>query len=221
MRETPSYHALLSSSNIILTISPRLSSLVFIGECIPDSQIVTSITHPHYLDTFFLTVVPPENLPQWSWDKRTRILKETSPEMLTDEIRELSILATAKLEAVNKVAHHLSLARLKARTGVDFQDIVYFQKKVEAQRFKDAGYDDSNPLEYPYVLQYADYAGVSLKQAADSILLKAKLDADLFAKTELLRLRYFNKIKSASTKEQLSTALEEFMRDTYVNTKIK
>ena len=111
----------------------------------------------------------------------------------------------------------VSRGRYPVSTGVLFQETVYLTKKAQASAFKEAGYPEDDILEYPYIIQYADFANIPLKQAADDILFKARLDDELLAKTELIRLKYFNAIRSARTVEEVAPIYEAFTRESYRN----
>ena len=127
----------------------------------------------------------------------------------------------AKQGAFVRIIANLNQSRYKVKTGLDAQDVVYMTKKIQAQAFKDSGYEEHDLLKFPYVLQYAEYAGLSAKVATDEILFKAALDDQFLADTELLRLRYLNKVKVATELEELPKIFEEFLRDSYVFIKPK
>lgn len=222
MSAPKSYHLLTTAdSYVVLTMDTRPSALVFLTECIPDAQVVTAATHPNYTDAFFLTLIPPEEFPLWSWNKKRRVLTKTPAATLTEELRTCSRFATKKLEVIHTIMRQLGRARIKAGTSVDMQDIVYLQKQTEAQRFKDSGYNEDDIIEYPYILQYADHAQISPKEAADAILFKARLHTDLLVKTEALRLKYFNGVKAAQNEDDLSALAEAFRRAMYVNVQVQ
>ena len=63
------------------------------------------------------------------------------------------------------------------------------------------------------MIQHADYANIPFKQAADDILFKAKLHEEMLAQTEILRIKFFNKIK----KENDPAALTQIVSDFYNN----
>jgi hypothetical protein len=113
--------------------------------------------------------------------------------------------------------HFLNVARSSVDCGVSMQESVYTTKRAQAQSFRASGYDESQPADFPYVLQYADYARISMKEAADRILLKAKLDEHTLAKTELLRLKYFDRVRAAKAPQDLKKVDEEFMLEYFTN----
>jgi hypothetical protein len=109
----------------------------------------------------------------------------------------------------------LSSTRMDMLTGVNFQDYVYIEKTAQARAFKASGYDEDRIFEFPYVLQYADFVGISLQQATDDILLKRSFDEEILVKTELIRLKYFNKVKQAQDITTFPDIYAQFMKDTY------
>jgi len=90
-------------------------------------------------------------------------------------------------------------------------------KRREAEQLKKRGYASETLHEFPYVVQYADYAGVSIRDAAEEILFRATLDDQLLAKTEILRIRYFDRVKKADTPEAVHLIIDDYMRDSYFN----
>lgn len=109
------------------------------------------------------------------------------------------------------------MARYPVMTGIWQQETVYINKRLQAIAFRDAGYPEDVAPNYPYVLQYADLTGSTLRQAADDIIFKAKLDEDFLAKTELLRLKYFRLVREAEKPEEVAEAYKAFVRESYKN----
>ena len=208
-----------AGTNTVLTISPNISSLVFLQQCTMDSVRVNSVDNPNYRSSliheepFFLARAAPQEYPRWAWDRATRTFFSNKDSEPTPERVVRSKLATAKCVAVQEMMHILSRARQSIRTGVEFQDRVYTAKKFQAQRFKDAGYAETAALDAPFLLQYADVAGIPLKQAADEILFQAKLDDDILLKTECLRLKYFRALRKATDPEEIPKMLEKFIQE--------
>lgn len=219
------YHALVDyPSNAILTMSTHLASIVFLSKCTPNAYYVAYVNSPNYtesfLSLFFLSSINPEDLPKWTWDSKNRKFIKTKAHTLSDQFLAKSRLTESKRVEIEKIINILNNARSAVATGVLFQEQIYLTKKMQAEEFRDSGYDESFVMKYPYVMQYADYANISLRQAADDILLKAKFDDALLAKTELLRLKYFSTIKNATEADQLPDIFEEFMRNYHLNAKV-
>lgn len=221
------YHLLVDSESfVVLAISPSLPAIVFLNECIENTFIIPAAQYPNYMNDAFChslhktAQVNPENNLRVTWNRKARAFVHTRPHMITEELKSRARLANSKLDVITKIMISLSRARSPVATGVDFQETVYLTKKAQAKAFKDSGYDEERLLEFPYVLQYMDFAKVSSVAAADEILFKAALDDQLLANTELTRLRYFKKIKEASSAERIAEIYIEFLRDMYRNAEV-
>jgi hypothetical protein len=205
-----------SSTRAVLASSGYVGAIAFLNDATMDTLHVPTATYPHYISGLPFTAQD-GSLAHWTWNGKSRKFTSTRADVLTNDLVEKSRLVMHKLRAILQIINSLSLARSSLKTGIDLQETVYMTKKIQAQHFKDSGYDENIILECPYVLQYADITGLPLRVATDDILLKAKLDDDLLAKTELLRLVYFGKIRKASRPEEIPTILEEFNREAFIN----
>jgi len=215
------YIALLDdSTKAVLVIGNTLTGLAFLQECTPNTSYIPFVNDPHYTKTFlgssFLSSMKPEDFPKWTWNKDRRVFVKTAKNILTNELKGRSSLAYQKYLAINVVITNLNVARNEIMTGVRFQEeVVYPQKKFQAERFQKTGYDANRIADFPYISQYADFENISYKQAADDIIFKAKLDDQNMINTELLRLVYFQKIREANSPKQLSSVLDTFRSDIY------
>ena len=215
------YYILLDSPSMaLLTMSTSVAPIMFLFENIPDTQYALSVEYPHYGDSyagrFFLAALRPKNYPRWTWNGKARKFARTKT-TVKKSLVEKSRLAESKRAVIARMMQDLSAARYGLQTGVGFQETVYLHKKFQAQQYKDTGYDESEILKYPYVAQYADFAGTSLRQAADDILLKAQFDEDILLKTEFLRLAYFDEVRKATRPDELPRIYEAFTRDAFTN----
>ncbi len=216
------WHALVDiGSKAVLTISPRIPVVVFLRECIIDTTYATNVNAPHYTrswthaESFFLARGNPDNYPQWTWNKKERTLVRTRDDILSSYIIERSRLATAKARVISDILTSISIMRLPLQSGIDFQETVYIEKRRQAQRFKDTGYDDAAALDAPYVLQYADLKEYSLQQAADDILFQAQLDEDRLVKSEFVRMKYLELVRAAKKPEEMPPLLEQFRNESF------
>ena len=150
--------------------------------------------------------------PEWSWDRRGRAFNKTNPLIITDDMRDRAVLAAKKVEAVGRVIFWINRLRAKTNTGLLFQAAIYAEKERQAVALKDADFDERRDSA-PYVVQYADDSGMSLREAAEEILLQARLDHEQLAKTEKLRLALFKKIKRAKTPEEVGEVMDTFRKD--------
>ena len=215
------YDALVdSTTRSVLAVSEHRSAVIFVYKCTADTKHIPFVNFPHYPDPFFLLSYPIEDYPKWAWTGKGRLLEQTKDALVPKETLARVRLANEKLKLISQIITDLNIARQRIGTGIEFQETVYLTKKTQAQQFKDSGYDEESVIEYPFVLQYADLAGITPRQATDDILFKAQLSDDVLAKTELLRLKYFRRVKAASKPEQMSIIREEFMRDFFVNANV-
>jgi hypothetical protein len=163
----------------------------------------------------FSNTNPLDNCTQWSFNSKKREVVKTAQAVLSDAVKATSELLMAKREAISFIIVHLNVARYPLQTGVALQETAYALKRAQAQRFKDSGYDEEIAIEVPFVIQYADFSGCTMREATDDILFKAKLSEEFLAKTELLRLTYFKKVREVRSKSELPSIIEDFMLDCY------
>jgi hypothetical protein len=177
--------------------------------------MANGVNWPNYRRQFPLINKNPRIYPEWTWDWETRLFSPTPKELLTAELRQRSALAVKKCRALWEISYELSVARYPVWSGLLMQETVYIAKKTQAQRYKDLGCPETDAVSYPYVLQYADFSGLTMRAAADEILFKARLDEDLLSKSEFLRLKYFNLVKDAMTTSEIDPILKRFRTETY------
>src|SRR5262249_28927737 len=162
------------STNVVLAISPRVFAIEFLSECMPDTLHAPFVHHPNYVHSAFFASLTPEDWPSLTWDLRERKFVDTPASVATEQLRCRARLAAGKLDVIERITDNLNVARYKLRTGVDHQDVVYLNKRREAKKLRNSQYDEEIVGDCPFVAQYADYANVSLQQATEDILLKAK-----------------------------------------------
>ncbi|MDP3758111.1 MAG: hypothetical protein Q8Q86_00170 [Candidatus Daviesbacteria bacterium] len=198
-------------------------AISFLAECMPNTQARFSVNFPNYVNsffgfvTFFFEDVDPEDYPKWTWDDLTRKFVKTKAGELSDELKTKSHLAEGKREVIKNIINNLNFVRSNNMTALNLQELIYADKRTQAQAFKDSGYNESVLIKYPYVEQYADFAKITPRLAADDILFKAEMHSQFIANTELLRLCYFNLVKKATTTGELKKILDEFLSDCYYN----
>jgi hypothetical protein len=221
------YHALLdSSTNALLALTDVAPAIVFVHESVPDTWYVAGVNHPNYLrarlwrNPFPIASLPAECLPEWTWRADSRTFVKTPERALTENLRSRATLASAQASAIQRIMQNLNVARSTTDSGVVFQELVYHEKAIEARAFKEAGYDESRLMEFPFLRQYSEIAKVSARQAADDILLKAKLDKDILLKTEAMRLTYFARVRSAKKPDEIGAILEDFAREFHHNARV-
>jgi len=208
------YSALLdASTSALIFLSQRIPVIVFLTKAMSEADHVYTVNYPNYLQEFPIAKLPPDAWPLWTWESDRRTFVPTQVDLITDRLRLFSQLAVKKATALVEVTRALTMARYPAWEGVPMQDVVYVAKRTQAQRFKDKGYPEGAELDFPYVLQYADFSGLTMKAAADEILLKATFADDLLLKSEFFRLKYFERIKMVTDLEAADRIIPDFRRD--------
>ncbi len=205
-----------AATRVVIAVSNHPAAIRFLNESMMDTYHMLNVTRPNYKYGLPFSSRE-ESLAHWTWNDRSRHFEPTKAEVLTERLDAQSRLGIRKLRAVKKIMRRISLARSRTAFGIDLQASVYLAKKIQAQAFKDAQYDEARILSFPYVLQYAEFANISFRAAADDILLKAKLYDDFLAKTELLRLSYFKQLKEISNADDIPNLLEAFHREAFGN----
>ena len=199
-------------ASALLALHTHTSAVALITETIPNALFIpnirTIITNHEVLST-----IPPSQYPEWGWKAQKRTLERLEPHTVTEDLRTRSMLAIRRIGAISRVIAEINNVRSKIDTGLAFQETVYLTKRTQAERFRNSGYDETLLLEIPHLLQYANQASVTLKQAADDILFSANLDDAFLAKTESLRLKYFALIKNAQADAEFSEILDRFLLD--------
>jgi hypothetical protein len=202
-------NALIDASSLaLLALSPSPSIVSYLARSPMEMEAAYYINHPNYPKGLPMTSV--HALPEYSWDGTARKIAPTDRDLLTPELAEKSHLAAAKSLALLEMSRAINRCRYQVWRELLLQETVYMTKKLQAEKFKDKKYPKKDILRYPYVMQYADLSGLSLKDAADEILFKAKLDDEMLAKTEYVRMKYFNLVRDVPTREATQKALEQF-----------
>jgi hypothetical protein len=206
------------STGILLTMGRNTAVIAFLAECVPGTRPFYAVNYPNYsrslFSMFFLENMEPEDYVKWTWEPKTRTFIKTNSQILDDKFRSLSALAESKRAAMDRMMASLNTIRTSI-SGPVGQEVIYTSKRLEAKEFKESGYNKDLLMEYPYVEQYASLMNISPQQAADDILLKASLLDQHMAKTELLRLKYFNMMRNARKPSEVGRILKNFMSDCY------
>ncbi len=172
-------------------------------------------THfPNYTSNYPLAAIPPTQYPEWMWDKPNRTLMPTPETVITDELRARSILATEKRNALVHITLSISNMRLNTGDGIRGQDIVYMEKRAEAERFLK---DSEARGQYPFVQQHAQLTSLGMEQAARDILFAAQRARETLLHTEGLRLTYFELLRNAKTVTEIHDAIRRFREDTSID----
>jgi len=199
-----------TGEQIVLATHPHLPAIVFVSEWTLDTTFVPAADDPHHIGTFPLIQTPPAEVPQWSWNPKSRTVVPTNNTLITPAIRSRAELAFQKISTVSFMIHRINYLRSKVNTGFLAQEAIYLKKYLEAQRLVDQSFSEEAVAQSPYVVSYADLCGISVEKATAEILLQAKLDHEFLAKTELLRLRFFSRVRRAASDAEIIDILASF-----------
>ncbi len=196
----------------LLALHPHVAAVAVVADSIPDAQF-TPRTSAIDNTGLSLASMDPVRLPEWGYKQKFHAFVRLQPHDVDPSLPARAKLAVARIEAVTQVIAEINWLRTKIGTGLAFQETIYLTKKMQAEKFKLSGYDESMLMSIPYVVQYADLTNVSLREAADSILFNAELDDAFLSKTETLRLRYFDRIKRETESDKIPEIVRQFMLD--------
>lgn len=211
------YSALVdANTRVVLAVSDNIPAISFLNELYMDTFHMTNIVWPNYQNGLPFELQLPSYV-HYTWNFPARRFEPTRPDVITPELLAQSHMGMKKLRAVIHIMHVISIARSRIESGIVLQETVYITKKLQAQAFRAGGYDERSIFQYPYVMQYADFADIPYRDAADDIILKAKLDDDLLSKTETLRLTYFDRLKKITDAKDITPLLESFAREAFTN----
>ena len=198
-----------TGDDTLVAIGTYAPALLFLNESMMDTTYALNVVSD---EIPVIKAVGPRAYPEWSFDGSSRTFRKTNPVVVTDEMRDRAVLAAKKVEAISRVIYWINRLRSKTNTGLVFQAAIYTEKERQARSLKDADFDEHRAASAPYVVQYADDSGISLREAAEEILLQAKLDHEHLARTEKIRLALFKKIRLAKTPEEVEGVLDTFRK---------
>lgn len=202
-------HAIIDTSNdTLVMIGAYPPHLVFLGESLMDTTYAADII-PNK-EAARIKRSGPHSYPEWSLDSKKWTFKRTNPAIITESMRERSILAAKKMEAISYLMYAINRLRVKLNTGFFFQETIYAEKEKQAHAVLQGGASGGDAEAAPYVAQYAEDNGMPLKQAAEEIALQARLDREYLVKTERVRLAVFRKLKLAKTPEEVQKIVDTF-----------
>ena len=197
-----------SSDDTLITFSGYDPAVKFLAESTMDVQRVPSLAARSLPRAIFS--IQPRTYPEWSWDASGRNVVRSAPFLVTDEKRSRSQLLTGKVRAIARIYRHIMIERSRIDTGLLFQQEIYGRKREEAEMLKGAGFDELLRPKTPFISDYAEDNNISLRQAAEEVLLQVRLDEDLLRKTERARQQLLERIRSARTVEEIAGLLRPF-----------
>ena len=184
------------------TLSPIITALT---EMIPDISYVYEVQSllPQHAESASVTLM---------WEPSSRMFVPMHPHVITEDLFVKAALTRAKLDALNKMTLAINMERGKLATPVTYGQFVYRAKQEQAKAFRERNYDAARLQEYTYVAQYASFANISPRQAADDILFKAQLDDEVLLRTELTRLTFFDRLRRANDLQAVGVVMKDFAR---------
>jgi|GEM_PF-2396002 len=208
------YCVLVDSSNDTLIYAGTFPSIiVLLSEITMDSVYAVEMSSP---DIPMILQGAPRTYPEWSCDRKKKIFFRTNPSIITEDMRDRAELVTKKGIAFYRAIYLTNRLREKLYNGLRYQETIYAAKQRQAQMLVDSHFDPKYEQRAPFVVQYADVSGMTVKDAAEDILLHAQLFNEHLEKTERFRLSLFRMIKSAKTPLEVDRIMENPFGDTLV-----
>ncbi len=220
-KEMP-YHILTDeATGVVLTMDTRSEVMVFLGDFIKEARVFLMVNEPNYRNSswkvFFLALENPTNYPRWTWNHSQRIFTKTKESVLNKSLFERSHLIEAQRKTIGPIVRSLSGDRMSFSKNILYQEVIYTIKKTQAVEFKNSGYDEKLITDYPFVAQYAEFADLSLRQAADDIIFQTQLYENRLLRNEFLRLKYFNAVKNMKAPQEGLVLIHNARRELYGN----
>ncbi len=216
------YHVLCDQeTNAVLTMSVRVDVIIYLNNCTRDTFAAFSVNEPNYRSSFwkrfFLASEKPINYPRWTWDHSQRTFAKTKESMLSKSLFERSRLVNSQRKTIGFIMQILLTDRMSFLKDILYQEVIYSIKKTQAVAFKNSGYDEKYIMDYPFVVQYADFADISLQQAADEIIFQTQLYENRLLRNEMLRLKYFNAVKNMKAPQEGPVMVKGLRRELHGN----
>src|SRR5262249_21761323 len=134
----PPYSALVDdATKVLLTLSQQVPIIVFLaknglGEHIPLVQ------QPNYIFRFEIADESYDTFTSWTWDSGERRFTPSPLQVVTDELRQRSLLCVKKSHALYEFAQTIATARYPTWSGMVMQDVIYAAKLREARDYRAA-----------------------------------------------------------------------------------
>ena len=127
-------------------------------------------------------------------------------------IEELNdfILTNQKVHALSIINARIDYDRMEYSGRSAIQNLIYQEKYLEAKEVKEKQIEVDSELKYPYTTGYAELAGLSLQQSADTIILHHTFQSGLLAETEKMRIKYQKLIQNETDIKNLNGIIENF-----------
>jgi|APGre2960657468_1045069.scaffolds.fasta_scaffold17624_3 hypothetical protein len=147
----------------------------------------------------------------WQWDSSQIKYLKSDPSLTFDE-KYFYILIAEKAAVLDIILHKLQHYRRMFSHDYLFQQDIYRLKANESLEIIKNKITDMNG-DFPFTEAYAEFEGIDLQTAAQSINIQDKFFQTRMLNTEMLRLKYLRKIKDCSDVQQLHPILNDFYKE--------
>lgn len=208
------HHYILTdaATNVLLVVSKNAEALLVLHRMMPDTNYIPRANVPHYRFTNFLIDLPPPEYPNWTWFRKSKHFLQTHPDILTDDLKHRSQIAVEKAKALEVVVKKIGSIHAEGKHAL-IRENIELRKYLDALRFRMDNRDEMRPAAHPFVSQHAALMNITPHAAAAELILAGEEHERVVADTELLRLTYFEKIRKASTLEDIETIRKDFVRE--------
>jgi hypothetical protein len=192
----------------VLVVSNYIEPLFYLSEFDLDSNLVELKYDNYFTYKFYEKLLSASEPFEYRYDKFHKKLFTNNN--LKEYLKDKSKLIKEKALAIEEVLSRIIFFRQNNHKNLHLQDDIYLYKEIEANNFKNRGYPDDEILDYPFILQYADFKEIDYKTATEEILFKSKLYKGSLARTEELRIQTLKKIKEAKDFSEVRNAILQF-----------
>lgn len=209
-----------ADTRIVLAGGSRPYGIEFLRTSSPNTtEHIPFVRFPNYAEDFFFRGIPGEEMCQWTWDVRTRLFVPTKSDLLTEVMRDRSLLMRRKYILLCRFVNSLNTIRQSMNTGIYAQSTVHLMKRQEAEKVQQAEREGKKiaGADYPFVDQYAYLSQISIEQAANDIVFAAKLKQETLLFSERIRMEFFRKIRETQSAEEVADIWKEYISEVYQN----
>lgn len=197
-----SYHNFESR---LIIISENISALDWLRECLPNYEFVTTFNLKNRDD--WDPIINSDNcyLYKFTPAKLYKLPDDSKSE-------NMNRLCKSWLESYNFICNWINHQRKYVSEINNFQqqEIIYGMKVSEANKILNGIHDNIVFLKNESILK-----NVSLEKLAESVLLEHEIYRGFLARTEFMRIKWLNKLKSSDNILEHGNIIKEFQREMY------
>jgi hypothetical protein len=152
---------------------------------------------------------------EWGFEKGQMVrMKEALPDEMVEQYKFILTLCLC-IDYINKKIRfiHRSVGK-----DLPLQQTVYLLKKEQAEKVISTGTTD--PLEVPFVTQWAEIRGIDTMQAAKEINFKFNDTMYRLIDAEKMRLTFVNRLKVSKSYDELYDILEKFDKENIMHSRV-